>query len=118
MWVLWAYCPRSMVALAGQHSGYVEVMLVNFTPWLVIFFFKAGIAFSVPGNWSSVRTKIMLGLVAAAPAFMELIAVRSTTTLARSSAVANETDSRTALPIPTRPSLVRRRKLRRPYLFT
>src|ERR687889_2236329 len=100
MWVLWAYCPRSMVALAGQHSGYVEVMLVNFTPWLMIFFFKAGIAFSVPGNWSSVRTKIMLGLVAAA--FMEPIAVRSTTTLARSSADANETDSRTALPIPTR----------------
>src|SRR5215212_3641200 len=51
-----------MVARAGQHRGKVEVMVVNFTPWLVTLAFRLGIAFSEPGNWSSVRTKTMLGL--------------------------------------------------------
>src|SRR5215217_5086767 len=63
MWVLWAYWPRWMVALPGQHKGKVEVMLVNFTPSLVTLALRLGMAFSEPGNWSSVRTKIMLGLV-------------------------------------------------------
>ena len=36
---------------------------MNFTPWLVTSLFRLGMAFSVPGNWSSVRTKTMLGLV-------------------------------------------------------
>src|SRR5215203_2285473 len=66
MWVLWAYCPRRMVARPGQHKGKVEVVLVNLTPWLVMSFFRAGILFSVPGNWSSLRTKMMLGLPVAA----------------------------------------------------
>ena len=50
MWVLWAYCPRRMVARPGQHRGEVEVAVVNFTPWLVMLFFKAGIMFAVPGK--------------------------------------------------------------------
>src|SRR5215210_3318795 len=50
-----------MVARPGQHRGKVEVMLVNFTPWSMTLLFSAGILFSVPGHWSSVRTKTMLG---------------------------------------------------------
>src|SRR5215208_3740199 len=108
MWVLWAYCPRRMVARAGQHKGKVEVMLVNSTPLLMMLFFRAGIKFSVPGNWSSVRTKIMLGSSAAAAIDLaEPITTASTTTLARSTAVTIEATSRIALPI--RPYLVRRR---------
>jgi hypothetical protein len=37
-------------------------MLVNLMPLLVTSLFKLGMAFYEPGNWSSVRTKIMLGL--------------------------------------------------------
>src|SRR5215204_1905720 len=62
IWVLWGYCPRWMVARAGQHKGKVDIVLVNFTPSLVMLLFRNGILASVPGNWSSVRTKIMLGL--------------------------------------------------------
>src|SRR5215203_330573 len=108
MWVLWAYWPRRMVARPGQHRGEVEVMLVNSTPWLVMLLLRAGMAFWVPGNWSSVRTKTMLGLGAAAPDLAEPSTTTSTTTLATSTAVVTEANSRTALPIPTRPSLVRR----------
>jgi hypothetical protein len=61
--VLWEYWPRWIVALPGQHRGKVEVMLVNFMPLLVTSLFKFGMAFSEPGIWSSVRTKMMLGLV-------------------------------------------------------
>src|SRR5918998_1995163 len=100
MWVLWAYCPRRMVARAGQHKGKVEIMLVNSTPLLVMLFFRAGIKFSVPGNWSSVRTKIMLGRsTVGAIDLAESITVTSTT-LARSTAVTIEARSRTVVFMP------------------
>jgi hypothetical protein len=88
------------VARPGQHKGKVEVVSVNFTPWLVMLFFKAGIAFSVPGNWSSVKTKMMLGgsLGASATADRDLaepIPVTSATTLARRIAVIIEANCRT-----------------------
>src|SRR5215204_4930621 len=61
IWVLWGYCPRWMVARAGQHKGKVDTVLVSFTPSLVTLLLRFGISFSVLGNWSSVRTKMMLG---------------------------------------------------------
>src|SRR5215208_6421845 len=66
MRVLWAYWPRRMVALPGQHKGKVEIMFANLSPLLVMLFLRLGIAFSVPGYWSSVSTKTMLGLAAGA----------------------------------------------------
>src|SRR5215204_5748011 len=66
MRVLWAYWPRRMVALPGQHKGKVEIMFSNLSPLLVMLFLRLGIAFSVPGYWSSVSTKTMLGLAAGA----------------------------------------------------
>src|SRR5829696_6385595 len=38
-------------------------MLVNWTPRLMMLLFRAGIELMVPGYWSSVRMKMMLGLV-------------------------------------------------------
>src|SRR5215218_5001356 len=103
MWVLWAYWPRWMVARPGQHRGKVEVMLVNLTPSLVTLDFRAGISFSEPGNWSSVRTKTMLGRsAAAAPDPDGPIPVSITTRLARSIAVTTEADSLTVFPNSTR----------------
>src|SRR5215218_2870558 len=66
MRVLWAYWPRRMVALPGQQKGKVEIMFSNLSPLLVMLFLRLGIAFSVPGYWSSVSTKTMLGLAAGA----------------------------------------------------
>jgi hypothetical protein len=96
--VLWEYWPRWIVALPGQHRGKVEVMLVNFMPLLVTSLFKFGMAFSEPGIWSSVRTKMMLGRSKLGDINVaESMTVASTSELARSTAVATETSSRAVL---------------------
>src|SRR5215203_812114 len=69
MRVLWAYWPRRMVALPGQQKGKVEIMFANLSPLVVMLFLRLGIAFSVPGYWSSVSTKTMLGLAAGASGY-------------------------------------------------
>jgi hypothetical protein len=94
MWVLWAYCPRRIVALDGQHRGKVEVISVNSTPLLVMLSFRAGIMFSVPGNWSSVRTKMMLGRWTLGDiGVADSKTATSSTAVARSTAVATEASS-------------------------
>jgi hypothetical protein len=55
---------------ARAAQGKVEVTLVNSTPLLVTMFLKAGLSFSVPGNWSSVRTKMMLGRSTLGPSML------------------------------------------------
>src|SRR3954470_10324238 len=97
MWVLWGYCPRRMVALAGQHRGNVEIVLVNSTPLLMMLFFRAGISFSVPGNWSSVRTKMMLGRSTLGDINGAGSMIVTSSALATSTAVATKTSTRAVL---------------------
>jgi hypothetical protein len=59
--VLCAYCPRWIVALPGQQSGSVLTVFENLTPSLAMLLCRAVIRLSVPGIWSSVSTKTMLG---------------------------------------------------------
>src|SRR5919112_3583497 len=106
---LWGYCPRRIVARLGQHKESETYALLKVVPFWPIVWRSPSKYFMDLLSRSSVRTKTMFGRSAAAADLTEPITVTSTITLATSTAVAIEANSRTVLAITTRPSLLVRR---------
>jgi hypothetical protein len=59
---LWAYWPRKVVALEGQHKERVTNAFLNVTPWSANKFCVLGMNRRSSGSISSVSMKSMLGL--------------------------------------------------------
>src|SRR5215208_4883794 len=68
--VLWAYCPRMMVALTGQQSGLETKAFEKLMPLVFSTERVFGMYLRSSFRMSSARMKTMLGLVVSTPVFL------------------------------------------------
>src|SRR5215218_2209482 len=71
--VLWAYCPRMMVALAGQQSGLETKAFEKLMPLVFSTERVFGMCLRSSLRMSSARMKTMLGLAVGTPVFLRLL---------------------------------------------
>src|SRR5215203_4420066 len=71
--VLWAYCPRMMVALAGQQSGLETKAFEKLMPLVFSTERVFGMYLRSSLRMSSARMKTMLGLAVSTPIFLRLL---------------------------------------------
>src|SRR5215208_4244954 len=105
--VLWAYCPRMMVALAGQQSGLETKAFEKLMPLVFSTERVFGMYLRSSLRMSSARMKTMLGLAVGTPVFLRLLhemPKESSTTKA------TQANGKTIFLIPKHPSLWGRKK--------
>src|SRR5215213_877294 len=71
--VLWAYCPRMMVALAGQQSGLETKAFEKLMPLVFSTERVFGMCLRSSLRMSSAMMKTMLGLAVGNPVFLRLV---------------------------------------------